>query len=168
MGRAMKRSGAVLALCVLLTVAPAAIASAFRPVSRKVLAAVNAAGEQFVLAPHGRPGIPKRIAVHDAVVASAPWRGCATGISLARTTKRSQPSAAGTLVWLVSIHATERVGPAGGGPAPIPGLPTTVQKPRAANYFLVAVNAADGRFVEAQDGYSPRLPRWTIGGACAT
>jgi hypothetical protein len=124
------------------------------PVSPKVLAALNAGGKEFVPVRHGRSSISQKAAIGHALSA-APWRGCADGISLLRTTERSTPSAAGTRVWLVSVHPTRRVMTAGGGPA------HRSRSSRAANYFVVAVTADHGRYVAAQDGYARRLPHWT-------
>lgn len=119
-----------------------------------MLAVVNANGKQFVPARHARPQVGKNAAVDDAL-SSAPWRACATGISLMRTTKQSEPSAPDSVVWLVSLHPNKRVGPGSGGPA------HHAHSRRAATYFVVAVSAKSGRFVQAQDGYSRKLPSWT-------
>lgn len=151
-----RRLAALAGLWFALAVATALAGTYVGPVQPKVLAAVNAHGKQFVLAHHARPGIDRREAIEDAI-ATAPWRGCVTGISLARTTHRSQRSAARTLVWLASIHPDRRVGPVGG---PKPQVHSQ-SGGRAANYFVVAIKAANGRFVEAQDGQSSALPAWT-------
>jgi hypothetical protein len=127
------------------------------PVAPKVLAALNAGGSQFVTVRHGRSPISQQAAIRHALSA-APWRGCADGISLLRTMKRSTPSTPGTRVWLVSVHPTHRVLAAGGGPA---HRPRSSRHGHAANYFVVAVTANQGRYVEAQAGYSRSLPRWT-------
>lgn len=109
------------------------------PVARKVLAAVNAGGTEFVPITARRTKLSKRAAVRDAV-RLAPWRGSATGVSLARTTRLSEPTAPRTMVWVVSIRPRQRVGPVGGGPAG-----GAVTQPVDANYLI------------ALDGYSPIL-----------
>jgi hypothetical protein len=134
--------------------AGAAAASQLGPVPPKVLSVVNSGGKQYVPAHHARPSVGKQAAVRDAL-SGAPWSGCATGISLLRTTNHNPPS--GYLVWLVSMHSDQRVLRIG-GPKPRPGQGRSSR--RAANFFVVAVSAKTGREVEAQDGYSPRLPPW--------
>src|SRR5579863_1104527 len=129
----MKRLMAVAGLLFAVIAATAVAGTQVGPVSPKVLAVVNARGKEFVLAHHARSAISRRQAIKDAI-AKAPWGGCVTGISLARTTDRSQPSDPGTLIWLASIHPSRRVGPISGGPKPhrqrrLGGRPT-------ANYFV--------------------------------
>lgn len=121
------------------------------PVARKVLAAVNVGGIEFVPIRARRTRLSKRAAVRDAV-RLAPWRGSATGVSLARTTRLSEPTAPGTMVWVVSIRPRQRVAPVGGGPAG-----RAVTQPVDANYFVVAVSARTARLVIALDGYRPLL-----------
>jgi hypothetical protein len=145
--------GAAVVALALGSAAAATAASQLGPVSPKVLAILNANGKQFVAAHHAHPKVGKEMAAQDAL-SSAPWRACATGISLMRTTKQSEPSAPGSLTWLVSVHPNKRIGPVSGGPAHHTAR-------HAANYFVVAVSAKSGRFVQAQDGYSRRLPQWT-------
>ena len=120
------------------------------PVPPKVLVAENTAGKAFILAPHGHATISKSQAVSDAL-RKAPWSACATGISLARVDRKRFPSNGGKLVWLVSVHANERVEPIG---------PPTVKHVQPANFFLVAVSARTGRFILASDGHSRKLPPW--------
>ena len=124
------------------------------PVPSGVLRAVNALGAQFMLAPRGQPRVSRREAISNAI-GDAPWFGYATGISLARTTKRSEPSTPGTLVWLVSIHPFEAVGPVSNGPAQ-QGRAVPRHVP-AASWFVVAISARTARFVEAQDGSYPHV-----------
>lgn len=133
--------------------AAALAAGQLGPVSPKVLAVLNANGKQFVPPHHhARPTVDKQAAVQFAL-SGAPWRGCATGVSLMRTTKLSEPSAPGSLVWLISVHPDRPVGPVSGGPA------HHAHARHVANYFVVAVSAKSGRF-QAQDGHSPKLPPW--------
>lgn len=135
--------------------AAAAAASELGPVSQKVLAVLNAGGQQYVHARRARPAVGQEAAVRDAL-ANPPWPGCATGISLMRTTNRNRPS--GRLVWLVSVHPTKPVLPAGGGPRP--GNRHGHTSRHAADYFVVVVSARSGREVEAQDGFSAKLATW--------
>jgi hypothetical protein len=136
----------------LLLMAPPAAAARLPPVSSKVLAAVNEGGDAFFLVHGGRPRVSEKKAIRDAS-RDQPW-GRAIGISLARTTgSRSRHE----LVWLVSFHPNHPVGRVGG--KPIPG--ELSNQPPFANYFVVAVSAKTGKFVEGDDGYSPLLPPWT-------
>lgn len=123
------------------------------PVPRKVLVAL---GMKFTPARHARPNVHKQAGVHDAL-STAPWPGCATGISLVRT-EPSRRVPRGTLVWLVSIHPNNRVGPTSGGP-PRHG-PRARGHRLTANYAAVVVDARHGSFVESEDGYTKQLPPW--------
>src|SRR4051794_30088671 len=133
--RRHRLAGGLCAAGVALTLVSAAVAvaaSGLGPVPRKVLAVVNANGKQYSRAHHVRTRVmSQRAAVHGAL-SSAPWRGCATGISLMRTTKQSEPSAPGSLIWLVSVHPNRRGWGAGGGAGPPPRGPP-------AKYFLLGV-----------------------------
>jgi hypothetical protein len=133
--------------------AVAAAASELGRVPRKVVAVLNEGGKrkQYVPARHARPRVSKNAAVQDAL-SSAQDRGCATGISLMRTANYNRP--AGRLVWLVSIHTNKRVSTSvhGHGAPPTPD--------HAANFYIVAVSAKNGRYENGQAGYSRTLPRW--------
>jgi hypothetical protein len=121
------------------------------PVPKNVLAALRT---KFIPAPHARRKIHEQAAVHDAL-STAPWPGCATGISLVRT-EPSHRRPRGSLVWLVSIHPNSRVGPISGGPRGERGSGHRL----TANFAAVVVDAGDGRFVESEDGYTKQLPPW--------
>jgi hypothetical protein len=136
--------------------APAVAVRELGPVPEQIVAVLDAQGTQFT-AVQGRPRVGKRAAVRVALSA-APWPGCATGISLMRTMRRSKPSAPRGLVWLVSMYSNSRVSPRGGPPHDYAGSSSHRE---VANYFAVVVDARHGRYVDAQDGYTRTLPRWT-------
>lgn len=122
-------------------------------VPQPVLTVLNADGTQFTTAPAAATvNVSASAAMADGA-AEAPWPGSATGASLMETTALSEPQAPGSLVWLVSINPTMQVNRLG-GPAPSDG---TASPGAAANYFVVVVDAQDGHFVEAQDGYDAAL-----------
>lgn len=122
-------------------------------VPASVMSVLNAHGVQFVSAPASATASISAGTAMDNAVGSAPWPGAATGASLVQTTALSQPQAPGSLVWLVNIAPNGPVyrigGPASGGGTQ-PSSP-----PVAANYFVVVIDANDGHFIEAQDGYEP-------------
>jgi hypothetical protein len=120
------------------------------PVPRDVRAGL---GTKFNPAPHAHPKVHKRAAVRDAL-STAPWPGCATGISLVRT-EPTHRKPRGSLVWLVSIHPNSRLGPIGG-----PHGARDSGHRLTANFAAVVVDAGDGRFVESEDGYTKQLPPW--------
>lgn len=161
--RAMRasRAGLIAAWCaagLVLGVGSAAAATAasqLGPVSPRVLAVVNSGGTQYLPAHRARPRVRRNAALRHAL-SNPPWPGCATGISLMRTTSHNRPS--GRVVWLVSVHPDKRVLPVGGGPRP--GHGHSQSSRHAANFFVVAVSAKTGREVQAQDGYSRKLPPW--------
>ena len=136
--------------------AAAAAASQLGRVSRKVVAVLNQGGKrkEYVPARHARPHVGENAAVRDAVSSEyhTGFRGCATGISLMRTTNNNRP--AGRLVWLVSIHTDKRVSTSvhGHGSPPTPD--------HAANFLVVAISTKNGRYEQGQFGYSRKLPRW--------
>lgn len=121
-----------------------------------LLSVLNAHGVAFTAAPASATAeVGASQAMNDAV-AAAPWPGTATGASLMQTTALSQPQSPGSLVWLVNINPTTQVGPAGGGPASPGGGSASSSRP-AANYFVVVIDASDGHFIEAEDGFDSSL-----------
>jgi hypothetical protein len=128
----------------------AASSESLSAVSSAVMGAMNAQGDAYV-APtaNAAPGISSSVAAQDAL-ASAPWPGSAIGASLAQSTARSEPNAPGSLVWLVSMQPADTVYRVG-------GMPDARSAGPAANFFVVVVDATDGNFIEAEDGYSPTL-----------
>lgn len=154
--RSRVRTSARVGIAGLSAAAPAVAVRGLGPVPEQIVAVLDAQGTQFT-AVQGRPRVGKRVAVRVALSA-APWAGCATGISLMRTMRRSKPSAPRGLVWLVSMYSDSRVSPRGGPPH---GHAGSSSHREVANYFAVVVDARHGRYVDAQDGYTPTLPRWT-------
>lgn len=122
------------------------------PVLREVFAAL---GTKFFPARGARPKIHKQAAVHDAL-STAPWPGCATGISLVRT-EPTRRVPRGSLVWLVSMHPSSRIGPDSG---PVPHGWRGSGHQLTVNFAVVVIDAHTGRFVESEDGYSNQLPAW--------
>jgi hypothetical protein len=142
------RAGAVAFL-----IAVAAVGTAYArrftlgPVPARVFAAVNHPTKLYSLKVRTliRPKVSERAAVRDAVRDEPPV-GPANGISLVRITKAGDPRAAGKAVWLVSFdvkHGTRSHGP--------------VPNPHLTNYLVVAINPYNGRFVQADSGYDPKL-----------
>jgi hypothetical protein len=129
---------------------------ALGPVSPAILSVLNADGTQFQTAPSDtEPAISQGVAVGDAVT-DAPWPGGATDISLVQANDDgSIPGAPTSLAWLVTIQPNSAVYRAG-GPAPSPNGDSAASAP-AANFFVVLIDASDGAFVRASDGYSPAL-----------
>ncbi len=149
------RGAALIAAVTLIVAVSADVALAdLGPVAPKVLAAVNASGSEFVLAPHGHPRIGKREAVRDALQAG-PWNGCATGISLARISRDHAPSIARALVWLVSVHPNQAVRPI--APPRRHGHSSTRAR---MNVFVVTVSASRGEFLIASARHTSALPAW--------
>ena len=122
------------------------------PVSPALIRALNSAGTEFRLAPHGaHPRISKRAAIRDAV-RQAPWRNVtATGISLITVAIGVADAPVGSLAWLVSFEPVS----AGGEPAPGGPAPTGAQ---TASYYVVAVTATNGQFIASAHGSTSSSP----------
>ena len=143
------RAGAVAFLIALAAVgtADAARRLALGPVPARVFAAVNHPTKLYSLKVRTliKPKVSERAAVRDAVRDEPPV-GPANGISLVRTTKDGEPRAPREPLWLVSFdvkHGTRSHGP--------------VPNPHLTNYLVVAINPYNGRFVQADSGYDPKL-----------
>lgn len=136
------------------------VSSSVGPVSAALFSFFNSAGRQFRRASNrARPTFSKQAAV-GAAVSDAPWGpGVATGISLVRLGQRSASSAAGPLAWLVTLCPSRPVPVVIQGPDPF-GAKGSIKPapPRHANFFLVVLDARDGRFITADYGYSRAVP----------
>src|SRR5947199_400999 len=96
------------------------------------------------------PTLSVHAAVRDAE-RSMPSVGPANGVSLVRTTKNSDPSHPGTVVWMVSIDIRHALLWHGPGPG------HHVRHRQRANYLVVAGDPYSGKFEIADGGYDPRL-----------
>ena len=129
---------------VLLAVRRPSRAARVGPISGRILRLLDRQRPGFRMAT-GKSGAKiSRQAALEAVLRDARWRPVsATGISLVRFAHRVGKVGAGSLAWLVSVR---------------PHRPVFDSKRKpAANYFIVAIDARNGRWLGDTDGYSATL-----------